>query len=265
MKMSKFCVNCGSAVDESAKFCPSCGGKIDENGSNGSETPSSQDVQRYTYHSYSVPGGAYHRTSIESPPKSKAAKFSQAVVIIVAVLFFLLIVLVVVVSHSDTETTTEETVSKIPTVTNTPAEESKPVFSSVSGTVGNWEITVNDFTFENSVSVGLFTEYRSSENAKFCVVNVTVKNIGKESDTFLPYVTFGNDSNAQISWNGYTYTRSELFFSKDTLSSEQLNPLVTATGDIVFDVPDVLIESDVPPVFTVTINGDIFSCELIKK
>lgn len=202
-------------------------------------------------------------TPQQEPRKKKIGCFSVVGIVLSVILVIVVIAAIGSVDSKDSQSSGKPSASSA--VTTAPTSTSQPVFEPVGGTVSNWEITVNGFEYKDNVSVGLLHQYSSSENAKYCLVNVTVKNIGTESQTFLPYISFGNDPVAKVSWNGYEYTRSELLFANDMLSSEQLNPLVTATGDIVFDVPEDLINSDIPPTFIVNAGNETFSCELMKK
>lgn len=138
-------------------------------------------------------------------------------------------------------------------------------FETTSGTVGPWEITVNDYSFSQSVSVGLLHEYRAEDNSKYCVINITVKNIGREPDVFLPWIPYGDTASVKIMWNELEYIRSELAFVKDTLSEENLNPLVATTGTLIFELPNEVIESDTPPTIIFSTKKESFSCELKKE
>ncbi len=146
----------------------------------------------------------------------------------------------------------------VPTLAPTPV----PTHQTNTGTVGNWQITFNSFYYANSISAGLLREYQAEDGSQFVVINLTVKNLGKEAAVFLPYAPQGNDAVVKIVWNDYEYSRSELQFAKDSLSSEMLNPLVSTSGDIAFILPNELIASDTPPVLKFTVNNQTLSCTL---
>ncbi len=137
-------------------------------------------------------------------------------------------------------------------------------FKSVSSTVGTWEIKVNDFSYSQNVSVGLLHEYQANENSKYCIVSVTVKNVGSEASTFAPFFTYDGNASAKVLWNGLEYTCSNLAFSEDNLFSETLNPLVSTTGNFYFELPDEVIESEIPPTFIISDGTGTLSCELSK-
>lgn len=150
-----------------------------------------------------------------------------------------------------------------------PIQTEEPVetvgFETVAGTAGEWEVIVNDFYYCESIDAGLLHEYRAEDGSKYCVVNVTIKNIGTETATFLPYLSFDSDSRTRLLWDGYEYKRSEQLAAEDNLSNENLNPLVSKNGNIVFEVPNEMTVSAEAPVFYVTMGESAFSCELIKK
>lgn len=202
--------------------------------------------------------------------KKKRGKGCLTAIICIA---FLLCIISILGSKISDDTPSEST-SSTPQATNSseiqpqntspePVKESKP--EPVTETVGDWEITINDFSYVQSVSTGLVTEYRAAEGSKYCIVDITAKNIGKEADTFLPYFTFGDDNTVKLVWKEYEYTRSILTWAKDDLCSETMNPLVTASGKIAFEVPDELVNSNEPPVLVITEDGTRFECKLIKS
>ena len=161
--------------------------------------------------------------------------------------------------HSDSAETPKTTTTEKASAT------AEPSFAAYTNTVGNWEITVNDFYYTQNVSVGLIHEYRADEGSKYCIINVTVKNLGNEADTFLPYVVWEGDTVAKIKWEQYEYTRTELAWADDNLSSEALNPLVSTSGNIAFELPDEVIDSGTPPVLVITANGQTYECQLVKN
>lgn len=210
-----------------------------------------------------VPGEIGSVSTRENIKQKKRMGCFSTVGVILAV-FLVIVIIGAIASGGNTEKSNANTSDYTSASASTPSVTATPEFTPVTGYVGNWEVTVNGFSFQNDVSVGLLYHYESSENGQYCLVNVTVKNIGNEAQTFLPYISFNGDTVAKILWNGYEYTRSELFFADDTLSSEQLNPLVSATGDIIFDLPYEVITSEIPPSFVINVGTNVFSCDLIK-
>lgn len=127
---------------------------------------------------------------------------------------------------------------------STPIPDPEPTFDPIPLEVSNWEVTITDFYFADDVDISWLLEYESDENAQYAIVEMTAKNIGKEADTFLPWFAYGDDVKVELKCNGYSYTRSELWLANDALSTEDLNPLVSASGIVVFNFPYELIESD---------------------
>ena len=177
--------------------------------------------------------------------------------IILGIIALLLILIIIIPSgNSGDEKSSEKPSSSI--------ESPEPAFEPRTQTVGDWEVTVSDFSFEKSVSAGLVHSYTAEDGSHYCLIDVTAKNLGTESQTFLPVITWSGDTVAKLTWGKYEYKRSDLLFSNDTLSNETLNPLVSATGKIAFEVPDELIESDTPPVLVISDGDDLSSFELVK-
>lgn len=200
-------------------------------------------------------------------PTKKKAKNPAASILGVVILFVAIFVIISLGkstksnSSSDLSNTTKADTATVSNLNET----NKPSFTPVSGTVGNWEIKINDFSYSDSVSVGVLHEYEAKENSKYCIVSITVKNIGKEAATFLPIVYYGDTTTAKIKWNDLEYTRSNLVFSKDNLSSEDLNPLVSTNGNIAFELPNEVIESNTPPIIVFSYGSESLSFELIKE
>ncbi len=197
------------------------------------------------------------------PTKSKKTKKHGGLLALI-VIVLLAVILINLGKNSNGNTSNSSKTSTTDSSAGS-ASEKEQVFKPVSGTVGDWDIKVNEFTYSESVSVGLLHEYKAEDNCKYCVVNLTVKNNGKEAATFLPIITYGDATTAKVTWEDLEFVRSELVFSKDNLSTETLNPLVSTSGDIAFELPDDVIESDTPPTLIISNGYDTFSCELTKK
>lgn len=208
--------------------------------------------------------------------KKNTGRVIGTILLIPVILISAFIILGVIFSDSDSEnsaskSTQSEPVQESTEIADTPVQETpqtptEPVFSPQTYTAGNWEITINDFQYKDSISSGLLTEYQAEENSKFCVVNLTVKNIGNEMDVFLPLVSFGDETSARINWNGYAYTPSvDVLNPNGSLFSETLNPLVSTSGDLIFEIPNEVIDSDTAPVLEINDAGSTMRCELTKR
>lgn len=145
-------------------------------------------------------------------------------------------------SPSTPETNNASAALGTPTPTQTPTQE--PTFEPIPLSVSNWDIVITGFYFADDISATLLTEYHPDENARFAVVEMSVKNLGKEADIFLPWISYGADADVKLKCDGYTFSRSELLLSDDNITAETLNPLVSASGFVVFNMPIELTESD---------------------
>lgn len=161
--------------------------------------------------------------------------------LIFLILFFALVALVI---SSSTSTEPQENNNLAQSPVTTPPVEDVPAFNAVDISISNWDITITNFYFSESVEVGLLTEYRPNEDAQFVIVELDVKNIGTDPETFLPLLPYGGDTVVKLRCGDYTFTRSELLFADDTISTEVLNPLVSTSGKICFEFPTELIDTD---------------------
>lgn len=211
-------------------------------------------------------------TPTTQPIRKKKRKHGCLISFLIFILFF---IFVFVIASSDSDpsgnpsSVDDEQVSEIST--SEAAEEAEqfaepePVFSPVFTTLANWEISVNDYELLDSVDINLLYEYQANEGSQYCTIDVTVKNIGTEADTFLPVLAYGDCTVAYLEWNGYTFSRSNMFLADDDLSMEDLNPLVSANGKVVFEIPTEVAASELPLIFVIGAGEETFSCELIKQ
>lgn len=158
---------------------------------------------------------------------------------------FLFIFVGIIVSSTD-ETPAQPDTTQTANTNPTQTPEAVPLFEPIDIDISNWEITLTNFYFAESVEFGFLTEYRPGDGAKFAIVELTVKNIGTEPEVFLPIIAYGSDTVIKLECGDYTFTRSELLLSNDAISTEGLNPLVSASGIVCFEFPIELIDSDAP-------------------
>ena len=153
--------------------------------------------------------------------------------------FWVLAVIVVIIVANMGGDTEEDKGNKEATGTSEPAKEKAKEEVKVAGIgevvkVGDVEFTVNGTSTAKNVG----GEYGQDAQGTFLVADVTVKNVGSESITtdasFFKLVsgekTFDADSTAGI----YANPNSGFFL-------EQINPDLSATGKVVFDVSDEVI------------------------
>ncbi|OFX81530.1 MAG: hypothetical protein A2X20_06180 [Bacteroidetes bacterium GWE2_40_15] len=100
---------------------------------------------------------------------------------------------------------------------------------------GDLSFTVNSITKKTTVGSGMFA--KTSQSGTYVIVNVTIKNSGKDTvtvDSSLFLVTDNQDREFKYSTDGQTAlmaTGNENFFLK------QINPGLSVTGDVVFELP----------------------------
>lgn len=151
--------------------------------------------------------------------------------------FWVLAVIVVIIVANMGDDTAEDTGSKEATGNSEPAKAKEEVKVAGIGEVvivGDVEFTVNGTSTTKNVG----GEYGQDAQGTFLVADVTVKNVGSESITtdasFFKLVsgekTFDADSTAGI----YANPNTGFFL-------EQINPDLSATGKVVFDVSDEVI------------------------
>lgn len=157
------------------------------------------------------------------------------------------------VSTSSTETqsmptsTAEDTSSKAES-TNSEANTYK-----VGDTIktDKWEVTVKSITSANEISIGYGT-YHPDEGEKYVLVEVSAKNISKNSETFLPAFVSSKDIKVTLTYQDYNFTAAKLFGYEEDLLGTSINPLSEKTGKVAFglnsDIADKTSELNV--VFT---------------
>lgn len=109
--------------------------------------------------------------------------------------------------------------------------------------ISDWNITVNSFEFLDSIANGDYFSFTPDDGNKYAVANITVKNVGNSSKTFLQ--SFSSKDSISIQYDGqYTYSSTNLLGHDADLHSKTLNPLTEVSGIIAFSVPNEVAESD---------------------
>lgn len=114
--------------------------------------------------------------------------------------------------------------------------------------MGNWEITYHSASVVKEFDSGMF-RFTADEGFQFVKGEFTIKNVGAETDTFLPTVyyidedpivriTDANRENYYDSVNAMSDSRC--------LSSTSLEPGESKDGEIIFQVPDEVALGDEP-------------------
>lgn len=148
-------------------------------------------------------------------------------------------------TNTNTESKPQPAVSSsIETSSSNPTEEIKYHVGDTIKTK-NFEIIVNSVEAKSEIPNGNYTKFKPDEGNKYLTVNLTVKNVSKESATFLPYVGMTKDLHAKIMYQDYEYSGTNLLGYSEDLHNSHLNPLSSKTGVIVFSVPsDIAAKPD---------------------
>ncbi len=118
-------------------------------------------------------------------------------------------------------------------------------------TTENWEITVNSAEVVEKIDGDFGTYFKPDEGNKYLVVNLSVKNISKDAETFLPYVGFGDDISAKVKYQDYEFSSTNLLGHSEEMHDSHINPLSSKTGIIAFSLANEVTENlgDVHVVF----------------
>ncbi len=118
--------------------------------------------------------------------------------------------------------------------------------------LNDWEISIDGVEFKEEISTSPYLAFTPDEGNVYAEVAITVKNTGKESETFLPTISLEN-TKIKILYDGdYEYSASRLIGYEDDLHDKQLNPLTSVTGCIAFEVPSEVSSSDKPLTLVLT-------------
>ena len=135
------------------------------------------------------------------------------------------------------------------------AEEVSTVAIGETATIGGWEITVTSVEYASeltpiSQSPVANNTLSASEGNQFAIVNVQVKNISEDLESFLPSTSFVEHTEETLIYDGkYNYngrSTEGLISTFNSLVDKVVSPLETKTGYIAFDVPNEVAESEKP-------------------
>lgn len=125
------------------------------------------------------------------------------------------------------------------TSTPTPEPAQKELSLKEKGTIGDWEISVKKLSIQNKVKRSNGIYYQARKGKTYAVLSVTVKNNGKEDDTFLPYAGIkGKMLQALlVVQDKDEYKPTPLMgYSKD-LATKKIKSSEKKSGIIVFEIP----------------------------
>lgn len=110
-------------------------------------------------------------------------------------------------------------------------------------------------------SLGSFSP--KEEGNTYVQVFVTVKNTGKTADSFLPSFCIGDDVNAKVLYSdGYEFTASNLLGYTNDLHDSTINPLSSKTGEIVYEIPSEVVNSEEPLLLQFSSGNDTVAFNL---
>ncbi len=154
------------------------------------------------------------------------------------------------------ETTTAEE-------TSAAGEEGAPYALGNSADLKDWSINVTDVKIVDSIAGSLGSFSPKEEGNTYVQVFVTVENTGKTADSFLPSFCIGDDVNAKVLYSdGYEFTASNLLGYTNDLHDSTINPLSSKTGEIVYEIPSEVVNSEEPLLLQFSSGNDTVAFNL---
>ncbi len=126
----------------------------------------------------------------------------------------------------------------------------------------HWSITLDNFELTTKIDGDYSVSYSPEDGAKYGVVSLTVVNNDTTSDTFLPSFAMNDDVKGKIYSGEYEFSASNLLGYSSDMHDASLNPLMSSSGIIAFEIPDTIAESEEPLVFMLTCSTETISFEL---
>ncbi|GAB0167449.1 DUF4352 domain-containing protein [Lysinibacillus sp. CTST325] len=105
-------------------------------------------------------------------------------------------------------------------------------------TLKDWEVTLESFKFDKSVSDGQMSS-SADEGNKFLLLNFKITNNGTEADSLIK--NGGGTSIKAVYNNKYDYDTSVTLIDGD-LHHQNIRPLSSSEGFVVITVPDTVVE-----------------------
>ena len=122
--------------------------------------------------------------------------------------------------------------------------------------LNDWSIELTAFEFADKID-GDFNMYVSpDEGCKFGVAHLSITNNAKEAANFLPTLSLSGDVRARVLCGEYEFSPTNLLSIGDDLHDETLNPLVTVSGIIAFNVPDSVVDGADPLILALEESGE---------
>lgn len=134
-----------------------------------------------------------------------------------------------------------------------------------SASLKDWTISVTDTKIVDSIAsdYGYGSFNPKEEGNKYAQVFVTVNNDGKQADNFLPTISIGKQVNAKILYaDGYEFSATNLLGYSNDLHDSTINPLSSRTGEIVFEIPSTVAESEDELLIQFSLGNDIIQFKI---
>ncbi len=112
------------------------------------------------------------------------------------------------------------------------------------GNLTDWEICLNKYEIKDAIEGNTYgtltTTFEPDEGNKYVYLELSVKNISNDSETFLPVVsTSTSGTSVKLIYNNdYTYSSTNLLAHDKELHSKFFNPLTSFEGILAFQIPD---------------------------
>ena len=122
--------------------------------------------------------------------------------------------------------------------------------------IGSWSVSVTSFEYSTRIDNG-YSYFSPDDGNQYAVVSMTVTNNGTSSATFWPSFSLGDDISGIVVYDGkYEYSSTQLLAYDDDLHDESMNPLTTASGVIVFEVPETVVNGEGTLTITISAGSD---------
>lgn len=208
------CPECGKEVSDQAPVCPGCGKPL-----------------------------ANHNNGNVAKSKKKRGCLTFFLVIV-----FILVgigALVAIFGQKNIKTNTKTSSTKLSVInesvpeSNTQGESDGRTTKGTSGVIGDLELKVNEVAETDSINVGNGYLVYKPDSGKYALVNVTIKNNSKQSESLLLnyFKLIGPD--------GAEYVGTIIVGADDKfISVDSINPNLDITGNLAFEIPKDLDPSE---------------------
>lgn len=107
-----------------------------------------------------------------------------------------------------------------------------------------FEAVVTSIEVKQGIGENEFLGYmfKAGEGQKYFVVNMKVKNVGKEARTFLSDYSLLGETTVKLKYGEYTFDAETLYGIDGDFHQEELQPLQTMNGFIAFSIPQEVVD-----------------------